>query len=77
MAEVFKQAKWSGKRRYKLGSIGYVVALVRASFPVSILLGIIKAILKGEPKFILFKIVYDFGIFVGILEFLIFRKLTK
>ena len=77
LSEVFKQAKWSGKRRYKLGSIGYVVALVRASFPVSILPGIIKAILKGEPKFVLFKIVYDFGIFVGILELLIFRKLTK
>lgn len=77
LSEIFKQAKWSGKRRYKLAPIGYAIALIRASLPVSIFLGLIKAILKGEPRFIVFKIIYDFGIFVGILEALIFKKLTK
>lgn len=77
LAEVFKQAKWSGKRKYKLGFFGDIVALIRASFPVSFIVGLIKSIFKKEPGFLIFKIVYDFGIFVGILEAMITKKLTK
>ena len=77
LAEIFKQAKWIGKRQYKLGALGYLVALIRASLPISILLGLIKSFLHSQLRFLVFKIVYDFGIFLGILEAIFFKKLSK
>lgn len=77
LPEVFNQAKWVGKRNYKLGIIGDIVALIRASFPVSLVIGFIKAILNKTTSFILFKVVYDFGIFIGILQKLLSGKKSK
>jgi glycosyltransferase involved in cell wall biosynthesis len=77
LGEVFNHAKWVGKRKYKMGFIGYLVALVRSSFPVSIIVGLSKGIKIFDLRFIIFKIVYDFGIFVGILEMLFYGKSSK
>ncbi|GEM_PF-460975 len=108
LSEIFRQAKWVGKRKYKLGLIGIIVALIRSSFPVSILVGLYKAVDSMRPylvyvkndmhdppytfddhskelikrfniaaAFIVFKIVYDFGIFVGILEMIFTGKTSK
>lgn len=78
LSEAFRQAIWVGKRPYKLGYIGYFVGLIRASFPVSIIVGLYKSFsLKGQAlltfyllPFTLFKIIYDFGIFIGILSYM-------
>jgi glycosyltransferase involved in cell wall biosynthesis len=77
LSEIFKHAKWVGKRKYKLGPFGYLAALVRASLPISLIIGIYKAIRNNLYAFILFKIVYDFGIFVGVLELLFSGKQSK
>jgi glycosyltransferase involved in cell wall biosynthesis len=77
ISEVYKHAKWVGKRKYKFGIIGEILALVRSSFPVSLIVGLWKSIFTGTPGFLVFKIIYDFGIFVGILEFLIGGKSSK
>ena len=77
LTEVFTHARWVGKRSYKLGAVGYVIALIRASFPVSIILGILKAVMKKEPAFLVFKLVYDFGIVMGISEMLLTGKKIK
>jgi len=77
LTEVFQQAKWIGKRPYKLGVFGSFVALCRASFPISILVGLGKSIFRGNLAFLVFKPAYDFGIFVGILEKLFSGKLSK
>lgn len=77
LGEVFSQAKWIGKRPYKLGIVGAVVALVRASFPISLIVGLYKALLAKTPAFVVFKFVYDFGVFVGILEHLVLGKQVK
>ena len=77
LEEIFRQAKWVGKRQYKLGAFGYLVALIRATLPVSILIGIVKSILHSQPRFLIFKVVYDFGIFWGIIEAVLFKKLAK
>ena len=77
LIEVFQHAKWVGKRKYKLGFLGYLGGLVRASLPISLVVGLYKAIKNHLPTFIIFKIVYDFGIFVGILEFLITGRKSK
>jgi glycosyltransferase involved in cell wall biosynthesis len=74
---VFRQARWIGKRPYKLGILGSFVALIRASLPVSIIVGIVKSILSGNFAFVVFKIVYDFGIFIGVLEKLLSGKVAK
>lgn len=77
LGEVFTQAKWIGKRPYKLGIIGSIVALARASLPVSLIIGVSKALLAKTPAFVIFKIVYDFGIFVGAAEKLLYGKISK
>jgi len=77
LKEIFKHAKWVGKRKYKLGVVGDIVAMVRVLFPFSILVGLYKGVKSGESKFVIFKIVYDFGIFIGILEKIVLRKSFK
>ncbi|MBU0776936.1 glycosyltransferase [Patescibacteria group bacterium] len=75
--EIFKHAKWVGKRPYKLGVLGCMVALIRASLPVSLIVGLFKSIIKLQPAFLIFKVVYDFGIFLGILEYIFLKKQSK
>ena len=77
LEEVFSQAKWIGKRPYKLGIVGNFIALIRSSLPFSIIFGVLKSILSGNLAFLVFKPVYDFGVFVGIFEKLFSGKLSK
>ncbi|MCX6704833.1 MAG: glycosyltransferase family 2 protein [Candidatus Woesebacteria bacterium] len=70
LIEIFEHAKWVSKRKYKLGIIGKIYNLIVYSFPDSIWQGFWKSIFKKEPFFIVFKIVYDFGAFIGILEYI-------
>lgn len=65
LLEVYRQARWIGKRKYKLGKVGTVIALFRALFPMSIVFGMLRSITSQTPAFLTFKLVYDFGIFVG------------
>ena len=71
LCEVFNQARWIGKRQYKLGNFGTLVALVRAWIPISMVVGLFKAIINLKPKFFVFKIFYDLGIFSGALSTLL------
>jgi poly-beta-1,6-N-acetyl-D-glucosamine synthase len=77
LSEVFNHSKWVGKRRYKLGIVGIFIALIRSSIPTSLLVGMAKAIYKHNLYFFVFKIVYDFGIFIGILDLLLTGKTSK
>ncbi len=77
LTNVFVQAKWVAKRPYKLGGAGKIFALLRASLPESLWLGFWKSLFGGEPFFIIFKVVYDLGIFTGILENLVLGKMSK
>lgn len=77
LSAVFRQARWSSKRPYKFGAIGIVVALLRTTLPVSLIVGLGKSLLNLEPSFFIFKIVYDFGRFVGIAEMQLSGKLSK
>ena len=75
--EIFKHAQWVGKRSYKLGAIGYMVALIRSSFPVSIIMGTLRSTYYMLPSFLIFKIVYDFGVFIGIFKYMFTNKGAK
>jgi len=77
LKEVYIQAKWAGKRKYKLGKLGIIIALARSSPPVSILIGVCKSIINKNFYFAIFKIVYDLGIFIGIAEMIFTGKLSK
>ena len=74
LREIFRHAKWVGKRNYKFGYLGKMAGLLRASLPVSLLVGILKSIYKKEPAYIIFKIVYDLGVTIGILKYAISGK---
>jgi glycosyltransferase involved in cell wall biosynthesis len=75
--EVFRHAKWVGKRNYKFGKIGAIYALFRSSLPVSLLAGMAKSLRYKYLFFLIFKIVYDLGIFLGILSFLLTGRKSK
>ncbi|MEK7526467.1 MAG: glycosyltransferase family 2 protein [Patescibacteria group bacterium] len=75
--EIYKQAKWIGKRSYKLGLLGSLYALVRSSLPMSIIVGVWKSVINLEPRFLVFKVVYDLGVFLGILEYTLYKKAAK
>lgn len=77
LVEIFQQSKWAAKRKYKLGIFGIVYNLLIYSFPDSIWVGFWKSFFKREPLFLVFKIVYDFGAFLGILEYFLFGKIAK
>jgi glycosyltransferase involved in cell wall biosynthesis len=70
LAEIFGHAKWVGKRKYKLGIFGYLVAILRVLLPFSIIIGLWKGLLNKNLRFLIFKIVYDFGILIGILLYM-------
>lgn len=66
--EVYTQALWIGKNEFMVKGIRKLFNLVRFSFPVSIIIGILKSLLYGEIRFIPFKIVYDLGIWLAIIN---------
>lgn len=77
LQEVFLQARWVGKRKYKLGIIGGVVAVVRASFLFSFFFGTLKSLIWKEPFFLVFKVVYDLGICFGIITYVFGKEGSK
>ncbi len=77
ITEVFIQARWVSKRSYKFGIMGVVVALLRSSFPMTLIIGLSKSVLHADPRFLLFKLVYDFGTTLGILSYTATKKGSK
>lgn len=74
LEEIFNHAQWVGKRKYKLGKLGFIAGLARVSFPVSVIVGVYKSIVFNNPHFLVFKIVFDFGVFVGIIKYMLSGK---
>ena len=68
--EIFRHAMWVGKRKYKMGLVGYIVAIIRVSLPFSIINGLLKGLLNKNLRFLIFKIVYDLGTLIGILVYM-------
>jgi len=74
---IYRQSRWSAKRPYKYGVCGTLYALLRTTLPVSLVVGSYKSVTHADFHFLVFKCVYDFGRFVGILEMLLTGNLTK
>jgi glycosyltransferase involved in cell wall biosynthesis len=75
--EIFNHAIWVGKRKYKFGILGAVIALIRSSLLISLVIGLFKSFIYSLPQFLIFKVVYDLGIFVGIIKFLFTKSGSK
>jgi len=71
LLEVFTQANWIGKRQYKLGKLGALIAIIRANVGFSLIIGLLKSTRFLEIRFIIFKLIYDLGIMLGALQSLI------
>ncbi len=68
LVEVFHQAKWTAKREYRFGIFGIIVNLVRLTMfylPTAVW----KTAKFKSPAFAIFKLVYNLGSIVGILEY--------
>lgn len=74
MSEVITQTMWFATRPYKYGQLGRIFGLIRASMPISILVGLIGVVRYREPFYFLFKLVYDTAIICGIVQFWITKK---
>lgn len=68
LKEVFFQAQWTAKRKYKFGKLGKIYAFIRVNPIFSLLIGIYKGIREKELFYPVFKLVYDSGFLVGLLE---------
>lgn len=76
-SQVFNQASWIATRNYKAGELGRFIALIRASLPVSLTVGLLNAIKYRHFFYPIFKLVFDFGIFYGIIKFWSTKKYAQ
>ncbi len=75
--EVFIQAKWIGKRRMRLGILGQFINLVRHTFPISLVMGVMGVLAYREIKYLIFKITYDFGFTLGIISNIVTKNTSR
>ncbi|MDO8487533.1 MAG: glycosyltransferase family 2 protein [Candidatus Curtissbacteria bacterium] len=69
LGEVWKQARWIGKNEFISGSLlRQIRSLIFYSLSVSLLVGIYKSIIRNKTQFIVFKLIYDFGIWVSVIK---------
>lgn len=75
--EIYRHSRWIGKRPTKHGVLGKAFNLLKYSFPISVYIGLAKAIRYHLPAFIPFKITYDLGFSHGVLLSLITQSSSK
>ncbi len=67
ISEIFKQARWIGKNEFIVGSlVRKIKSLIFYSLPVSLAIGVYKAAKRKNPSFIIFKVIYDFAVFISV-----------
>ncbi len=67
--EVFSNGLWFGRGKLLRRSFPSMVAnIIKYSFPYSFLRGIKKSIQFREPFYIVFKLIYDCGVFIGLMQ---------
>lgn len=73
LPEIYRQARWIGKsefkrRKIKNENLMRFVALARYSLPLSLMNGLYKSFRHLLPHFLVFKLVYDFGVEVSVIK---------
>ncbi len=68
LEEVWKQARWIGKNEFISGSLPRKIrSAFFYSLPVSLMIGIYKSKISGNFSFIIFKLIYDFAVWVSVI----------
>ena len=73
LKEIYMQARWIGKsefkkRKIKNETIMKLITIIRHSLLLSLVHGVIGTMKFGLPQYILFKIVYDLGVEISLLN---------
>ena len=69
LSEVWMQARWIGKNEFIAGTFARKIrSLIRYSLPISILIGIVKSIVNFNFSFLIFKLIYDLGIWISVVK---------
>ena len=69
LSEVWMQARWIGKNEFIAGTFARKIrSLIRYSLPISILIGIAKSIVNFNYSFLIFKLIYDLGIWISVVK---------
>lgn len=76
LKEVFIQSRWAAKRDYKLGLLGVFIQYLRLILGIPVI-GLLKSVKFKDPSFFIFKLVYNAGSILGLLEFMLTNKTQK
>jgi len=69
LKQVWKQARWIGKNEFISGTpLRKIRSLILYSLPFSLLFGLFKSVVRRQPAFIVFKIVYDPAVWISVLK---------
>jgi len=74
LSEVFFHAKWVSKRSYKYGVLGIIYTFLKLNLLISFAVGVFKTVKYKEARFLVFKIVYDFGAALGVVEYFVLKR---
>lgn len=78
LKDVWGQARWIGKNEFISGSLPRKIrSLVKYSLPISIIIGTIKAVLKRNSRFYLFKIWWDLAVWISVVKSFLGEKKSK
>jgi len=78
LSETFRQARWRGVRKYKLGFVGKMFTLAKLFFPTVLLLRpAYKTIYHRHPHNFISTIAHDIGVKAGIIKHLFTGKTSK
>ena len=78
LPEVWTQARWIGKNEFISGDlIRTIRSLILYSFPLSIIIGIYKSIVRRQMLFVLFKLWYDFAVWISTIKSFFGEKKSK
>lgn len=69
LEEVWNQARWIGKSEFISGSLPRKIrSLIFYTFPISFIIGIYKSKSSGNFSFIMFKLIYDFAVWISVVK---------
>jgi len=78
LLEIWRHARWIGKNEFISGDLPRKVkSLGFYSLPMSFIIGFFKSVIFFNVYFLVFKIVYDFGIFVSVINTFIGESKAK
>ena len=69
ITEIYKQARWIGKNKFIIGNTSRKVRSLLIYNPISsIIVGMFKSIMYKNPRFFVFKQIYNFAVFTSVLK---------